>query len=150
MLKRLARIHYSFFRKINVTPEVAFLDFNLAPLVLRRDIGILGFLHKRVLGLSHPGVEALLPMREAHWHDKQIESFLDRVISRQPLYFRSLWGLVHVYNRLPQVFVDIDNVTTFQKELTHLARCRCRNDDSRWPHSFHSSSEIWTTRRQIG
>ena len=49
----IARIEFlqsNFVRDLRITREMAFLDHNLAPLSLRRDIGLLGFIHKRVLG----------------------------------------------------------------------------------------------------
>ena len=45
-----------------------------------------------------------------------------------------------------KAFVDLDTVSKFQGALTHLARCRYERGDSLWRDSFHTSSEIWTTR----
>ena len=62
-----------------MTEELAFLNYNFASPILRRNIGMLGFLHKRVLGLSHPNIQKLLPFHEdvfgslrAGEHDKQL------------------------------------------------------------------------------
>ena len=40
---------------------ITFLDYNFAPPCLRRDIGLLGFVHKRVLGQCHPAIKYFLP-----------------------------------------------------------------------------------------
>ena len=106
----------------------------------------MGFLHKRVLQQCHPGVIQLLPMTAPAWHNKQLESNLDKCVLRHGMYWRSLWGYVHIYNRLPQTFVDLDTVSKFQGALTHLARCRCNSGDRLWKDSFHSESEVWKTR----
>ena len=39
-----------------------FISFDFAPPSLRRDIGILGLLHERILGLSHPVFQTLFPL----------------------------------------------------------------------------------------
>ena len=44
-----------------LTEEVAFLSYNFAPPTIRRNIGMFGFLHKRVLGKAHPCFQKLLP-----------------------------------------------------------------------------------------
>ena len=49
-----------FLKQIEVS-EDAFLVFNFAPPVLRRNIAILGLLHKHVLKQCHPAFSELLP-----------------------------------------------------------------------------------------
>ena len=61
VLEKLDAVHYKFLRDIGIHPNEAFLNFNFGPPNLRRNIGILGLLHKRVLGLSHPMFQFLLP-----------------------------------------------------------------------------------------
>ena len=80
---------------------------------------MLGLLHKRVLGLSHPGVNEMFPIREqrAPWHDKQLESYYNTVCSHARLYPRSIFHYVLIYNRLPQWLVDKKSVQAFQKGL---------------------------------
>ena len=86
-LDKLERLQRHYVHELHLTKEVAFLDYNFAPPCLRRDIGILGFLHKRVLGKCHPSVQEFFPPAapSAYWHD--IHS---RVISLIILCFRSI------------------------------------------------------------
>ena len=49
-LNKLDHLQDSFLRELGISCEEAFIKFNFAPVCLRRDIGILGMLHKRVLG----------------------------------------------------------------------------------------------------
>ena len=149
VLTKLDRLHDSYLEALQLNADVAFLDFNFAPPRLRRDIAMLGFLHKRVIGQCHPAVKQFLPFlaMPSMWHNKQLEPFLDNCIKYHRLHERSLFGMIHVYNRLHQSFVDLETVKGFQRALTDLARARCRNKDPRWHLSFHSSAEIWTTRR---
>ena len=48
VLARIDRLQQSFLDDMHLTSEVAFLDHNFATPTLRRDIGILGFIHNRV------------------------------------------------------------------------------------------------------
>ena len=111
------------------TEQCAFLEHNFAPSELRRDIGIL---HKRVLGLCHSGVKQLLPM-SAHagpWHSKQLDCRIAGVITQHNLYFRSLFGMAMVYNRLPEHIVNLPTVSAFQETLTQVAKASCANEDA--------------------
>ena len=60
-LDRLDDAQCGFLEKIEVSEEDAFLVFNFAPPVLRRNIAILGLIHKRVLKQCHPAFSELLP-----------------------------------------------------------------------------------------
>ena len=76
VVKRLDDMQHSFLREMHLLPESAFLDYNFAPSCLRRDIDILGFLHKRILGHCHAVLTHFLsrnPIR-ASWHNKQLDS----------------------------------------------------------------------------
>ena len=53
-LDEFDKLQEKILRDIEVDEATAFLDCNFAPPSLRRDIGILGLLHKRVLGKAHP------------------------------------------------------------------------------------------------
>ena len=55
------------------------------------------------------------------------------------MFLRSIFGLICVYNLLPQYVVDCETVTKFQSELTFLAKSRCRNGCSDWHLIFNAS-----------
>ena len=61
LLDKVDQVQRIFLNKLEVSESTAFLDFNFAPTVLRRSIGILGLLHKRVLGQCHGSFEQFLP-----------------------------------------------------------------------------------------
>ena len=61
LLEKLDDAQNRFLRTIDITPEHAFLECNFAPPKLRRNIAMLGMLHKRVLGKCHPSFACLLP-----------------------------------------------------------------------------------------
>ena len=60
-LDKIDREQDRFLRELGISAEYAFEEFKFATPKLRRNIGILGLLHKRILGLCHPSFECLLP-----------------------------------------------------------------------------------------
>ena len=147
VLNKLDTLQSRFLRDLDISPEAAFLDYNFAPTMLRRDLGILGFIHKRILDQCHIGVALLLPRRERPTnlhHDKQIS--IPRPTHRLQLFNKSLFALVQAYNMLPQWIVNATSVPQFQKHITILVRRRCAALDDEWPFSCHSCEQIWKLR----
>ena len=145
LLEKLDAIHFKFLRDIGSDHANAFLEFNFAPPTLRRNISILGLLHKRVLGLSHPMFQTLLPFCSdvpGAWspgdHNKQLYGHLPEANFQLALFCRSIFGMTYVYNRLPQEIVDNQTVSLFQNSLTRIAREMCENGDPDWIHLFSS------------
>ena len=67
-------------------------------------------------------------------HDKQL---LDRCTGqRLEIMDRSLFGLVRIFNLLPQYCVDARTTCSFQKRVTALARSAC---------TLHGEEAIWST-----
>ena len=103
ILDKIDAVHYGFLEKLEISAEEAFLNFNFAPPKLRRDIGILGMLHKRVLGLSHPVFQDLFPfVRNAteggllNGHNKQLYSRLSEAHLQLNLFCRSIFAMTYV------------------------------------------------------
>ena len=104
-LKPLENVQKHFLEELGLPPTSAFLDYNLAPLRVRRDIGLLGLLHSCALGHAHQDflqlcpLDSSEPMRrtrlQSHRHSRQL---VDRVLD---LFRRSIFGLVRIYNLLP-------------------------------------------------
>ena len=69
LLDKIDQVQNSFLHKLDISVSKAFLDFNFAPTVLRRTIGILGLLHKRVLGQCHRSFDKLLP-----WYTQRFDT----------------------------------------------------------------------------
>jgi hypothetical protein len=110
ILSRLDRVQVNFFRKVGLDCQTAFLEHNLAPLGLRRDIAMLGLIFKCVKGLAHPSLCSLFPVQDAPLHRYQTRladarhnfQLRDRTehISLSSFH-RSIFGLVRVWNILP-------------------------------------------------
>eukprot|EP00933_Yihiella_yeosuensis_P032263 TRINITY_DN25845_c0_g2_i1.p1 TRINITY_DN25845_c0_g2~~TRINITY_DN25845_c0_g2_i1.p1 ORF type:complete len:122 (-),score=1.97 TRINITY_DN25845_c0_g2_i1:16-381(-) len=113
------------------------MEFNLAPLSLRRDIGMLGLLYKCTKNEARPKlVELFQPATHRVYarstrfastrHDKQLLDIASQChldIAR-----RSVLGLIKVYNLLPQSVVASVSVKVFQRELTNLCKRLCRSN----------------------
>ena len=127
-----------FLRALNLPEEAAFLEFNLAPLQLRRDIAVLGLLHKIQLGEAHQDFELLFPKmvgshvgntrRNARRHGKQ---FWEQD-GNTDYFNRSVFGALRVYNLLPEYVVNSNCVQQFQTLLTKDARFQCRHGNPAW------------------
>ena len=142
-LNRLDSAQHHFLQELAISEEKAFWDFNFAPPTLRRNIGVLGLLHKRAIGQSHPDFEVLLPWFQTQFgftvagrHNKQLYSNVMEVTAHLELFKRSIFAMVDVYNHLPQYAVDSISVSTFQKHLTRIARARCENALPEWKFTF--------------
>ena len=91
----------------------ALMHFNLAPLQMRRDIAMLGVLHRAALGEVPPQLKELFQWRPGSY------MLADRFHGRpmHPLVKRSVWALVPVYNKLGSGAQKICNVKLFQQYL---------------------------------
>ena len=111
--------------------------------VLERDIAVLRLLHKRVLGKCHPSFERLLPWYSERFvearglgHNKQLYGHWGEVRSHRALFNRSIFGMVDIYNNLPQHVVDAKSLSSFQNYLTQITRTRCQQGDDAWALSY--------------
>ena len=144
-LQKLDSLQNHFLKSIGMDVAKAFVDFNFAPPRLRRNIGVLGLLHKRVLGKCHPVFQKLLPFHvdvfgslRPREHSRQLYGHILEVRNQHSLHSRSIFGMVYEYNKLPQSIIDCVSISEFQKKLTLMARENCQNGDLRWMHTFSS------------
>jgi len=142
-LDKLDSVHNQFNNELDMSREQAFLQHNLAPPCLCRDIGILDMFHRRELGLSHPIFAELLPVYFDRFgsyrrdeHNKYLYGRIMEIRFQHALHFRSPFDMVYVYNRLSQAVVDCDTISKFQSNLTAIAKTSCQNGNENWSHSF--------------
>ena len=109
LLGKIGHAQNRFLRELGLSPAQAFLDHNFAPPQLRRNIAVLGLLHKRVIGKCHPAFEMLLPWyaepfpeEQAHGHNKKLYGHWLEISTHHALYHRSIFAMTDVYNNLPQ------------------------------------------------
>ena len=144
-LNKLDSLQRHFLHELDIPEEDAFMRFNFAPPSVRRDIGILGLLHKRVLGKAHPVYQKLLPFHNEVFgslnpalHRFQLYGHSREVLRQHNLFDRSIFAMVYVYNRLPLEILECPTVTCFQKQLTCMVREACKVGDDRWKLTFNS------------
>ena len=124
VLAHLDAFQQQFLRELGISEEDALFNFNLAPLSSRRDIAMLGLIHRCVLnkGPEHfntffaASTQQRRNTRSASArHGKQLSDIRNRRFLE--IERRSALGLIWVYNRLPEEIVRHDNVKDFQRSL---------------------------------
>ena len=136
---------------VGASPEEALISFRLAPLSSRRDMAMLGLIHRAVLGggPAHfrqffkidTGESArregrhrlqLIEYSEGHWSDFVLPN------SRPADYIKhSLLGLVTIYNRLPPWVVESSSsVSQFQRALQSLLTNAAGTRTPDWENTF--------------
>ena len=120
--------------------------YGMAPLVSRRDIGMVGVLFKCAHLSAHPDMlelfrraPAAAPARHntrllSRRHYLQLEMLADG--HARAAVSRSLFGLVKVWNALPACAVECKSVSAFQSWLARQSRAACTQDIARWKFLF--------------
>ena len=126
-------------RELDISWQTALFEFRLAPLETRRDIAMLGVIHRTLLGLGPPHFSSFFQL-SPHRHSSRRHPFqvLD---TRQPgrrlcMLDRSIVGLIWVYNLLPFEAVSTRSVSDFQKILQLIVKYFCLSAHPHWPFSL--------------
>ena len=136
---------------MGISEEESLLKYRLAPLKLRRDIGMLGVIQRSVIGegphqFNKFFVRKAAPSRPhgreaVRRHDKQLEThrngrFLD-------IMSKSVLGLVDIYNLVPQFIVNATTVSEFQKRLQILTMELAETGTPGWQDLYSPRNTIW-------
>ena len=112
ILRRLDAVQSRFLKDIGVDEVTALVKFHLAPLATRRDIAMLGLMHRTALG------KGPTQFKEFFRRDPHSSALHDpRTDSSAPITRRSALGLVAVYNMLPPNVLVSKSVSAFQRSL---------------------------------
>ena len=109
---------------------------------------MLGVLHKVILGYAPEPLAVLFPVlgvvhepaamqRMRNWrpkHSKQLHAEID--FTANDVMQRSLFGLVHLYNKLLQSAVDASSVKIFQRQLQEALKRYARSGAESWQSLF--------------
>ena len=136
--------------EIGISDHSALFDFNLAPLSSRRDMAMLGVIHRATLGL---GPEQLQDFFKRDWAVVTTRSRMSQrrhprqlIGARRPRFSeqfrRSAFGLVAVYNLLPEEVVSMLTVSSFQSRLQSLLRAHARST-SDWSTLFSPRFQLY-------
>ena len=124
---RLDAVQTRFLLQACVTEVDALVHFNLVPLPVRRDVAMLGLIHRSVLGRGPPHFRRFFRV------DTGKRLLVDpRQGATSPLLRRSAFGLVAVYNLLPEAVVCSTTVAAFQTGLQKLVRQRAEAGMESW------------------
>ena len=112
----------------------------MAPLHTRRDIAVLGVIHRAVLGhgpshfhsLFYRATDSLHFLRRRHFRH------LANPYASRPLDIiqRSIFGLIPIYNLLPAPIIKLENVSEFQSSLQKIVKQRAISGQDDWPFSL--------------
>ena len=143
VLHPIDRVQRRLVRELGLSELEALEKYRLAPLPTRRDIGMLGLLHRISLGKAPGQVTELFPKaapiaprfgpqtrlhRTVQRHNRQ---FVERS-GHTDIFGRSLFGLVSSYNLLPQSIVDSTCVSAFQGRLQRAVLKAAKNGVDNW------------------
>ena len=134
-----------FLNSLHINALQALVYFNLAPLHTRRDIGMLGVIHRSVLGLGPSCFSRFFrpspappPSRRRRYHCHHLE---EPPFTAPDYVLHSAIGAVRIYNLLPQFVVRARTVSRFQSRLQSLLRARAAQC-SDWDMTFSSRIPI--------
>jgi hypothetical protein len=147
-LQPLDAVFDSFLEQIGMSPEVALIGHSLAPLGMRRDIAMLGLLHKIALGSVPQPILDLFKSTPQNLfsvgftssrvrHNMQIHNPVE--FNHPGIIKRSVFGLIRVYNDLPQYVASANSAKVLQKRLQKRAKVAAASHDMNWPLMFHAS-----------
>lgn len=138
LLAKLDCVQNRFILELGLTQESAALRHNLLPLHTRRNIGMLGFLHKsarRIVfyTIRNPPTRSA---RSPRLHNLQL--FNGHWTSHCPqLFSQSLFGLIRIYNILSPDFVEKQSVQELQHHLTDFVKNRILDGYVNWNNTFN-------------
>ena len=145
-LRPLDAVQARLLRQLNIDDIDALVHFHLAPLCTRRDIAMLGLVHRTVLGKGPCHFQAFFKLQNSpgtryrrQRHSKQLEDPCDR--PNCPNYvLSSAFGLIAIYNLLPQYVVECVSVKSFQANLQQIVRYFAITGNQDWKKCLHRSS----------
>ena len=156
VLDAIDRVQRRFLREIGLTELEALLRYKLAPLPARRDIAMLGLLHRASHGRAPDPLMDLLLAGDRHHrgpntavtrgarvrHERQMAEYISRGGHTETLW-RSCFGLATVWNMLPPTVADTKTTKICQRKLQQcLVRRALRDPDSDWQHFFLTDARV--------
>ena len=138
VLKELDDVQVRFLHQLELSEESAFMNWNLAPLGVRRDIAMLGVIHRAAHQDGPPELWKFFrrdfrPTARASRRPRHSFQMVEWPHGRNlDIARRSAFGMIRVYNLLPSDVVLNVDLKSFQRALTNLVRDRVEGGDSRW------------------
>ena len=152
-LDAIDRIQKRFLQSIGLTELEALTEYRLAPLSARRDMAMLGLLHRVAHGLAPRPVAALFPWGRSRQgdpptrgseirHTRQLAEF-GVLGGHTDILNRSCFGLVTVWNMLPSSVAEAPATKLCQRALQQALVKRAKaSPDSEWQLLFSNDARI--------
>ena len=147
-LDRIDRVQKRFLEATELSEEHALLFHNLAPLVTRRDIAMLGMMQKTVLGEApevfsmfftfNDGSRRKRTRSQYNRHMYQLED--RRNILQLEIWQNSAFGFIPIYNELPDDIAMCATVSSFQRQLQNAIKSLARTGKRNWQMQFSPRS----------
>ena len=152
VLAPLDRVQERLLRELGLTDADALEHFGLAPLQVRRDVAMLGVVHRAVLRKGPPQLWSFFTAaqrrldgpttRSAGRHRKQLQTY--RTGHYLETVRRSALGCVDVYNELPPGLVETAaSVRAFQGLLQALVLSVLRDGREHWRELLTTRTHSW-------
>ena len=143
VLRKLDATQDRFLREIGVSKEDALSYFHLAPLNSRRDMAMMGLIHRTVLcqGPVHfQEVFERAPPSADQKHARQLKTL--RNARHLKAIARSALGLADVYNLLPEDIAMRPSVKMLQHEMQALLKHRATRGEDAWDSTFSTRHDL--------
>ena len=132
-----------FLHELGISLEKGLLDFNLAPLCVRRDIANLGIIHRSLPGKGPEHFHSFFVLdNSSQYYGTRSRSPHARYL-RDPYrgmgrdYLnRGLLGYIAVYNLLPDFAIEARDVKTFQSRLSRMLKDYVREGNEDWSYLY--------------
>lgn len=159
LLNRIDTVQSRFLDHLGITEKQALFDFNLAPLGARRDIAMLGLVHRTVLGSGPPQFSKFFQLDagppESHSRHKMqlveleadVTDFMFPSSTGAPADYvvRSALGLRAIYNLLPAGVVECSpTVPCFQSKLQEILKSEAARGSCGWNRVFSPRWDLKT------
>ena len=149
-LAPLDNVQKHFLRQLGITDIEAATVHRLIPLSSRRDVAMLGVIHRSGLGRGPPSVSVFFPpgriperrTRVTRCHSKPVADFTEFL--PQDYIARSALGYAPVYNLLPERIVQATCVKQFQCLLQRLVIDRAAGGAADWQCTLSSRVSLCT------
>ena len=147
-LDLLDSVFHNFLLDMNLSIEQALVDYDLAPLGMRRDIAMLGLLWKVSRKLAPGPIQSLFSLHgntllhygfniNTELHDYQISDPVE--VGHPTIIRRSIFGLVRIWNLLPRAMVRAPSVKAFQRLLQNQAKVAAEHCSLNWDLMYHAN-----------
>ena len=128
---------------LGLSPQVALIHHNLAPVNARRDMAMLTVIHRCTLNQGPPTLRRFFPRddtpishttRRTHSHDHKLREY---DIGHHPnVIHRSILGLIPIYDQLPTALVQCRDIKQFQGGLQSIIKPRLTSGKPDWLHFY--------------